>query len=91
MVRSDGTVVERLSAAKILNISFDEKETRVWDRQKTWRTPRTTIASFRTSPLYHRAANALMKCSFPKTLRIANYSDASESRVLDTAGFALPA
>jgi hypothetical protein len=39
MVRPDGTVVVRLPAAKILNVSIDEKETRVWDRQKTWWTP----------------------------------------------------
>lgn len=39
MVRSDGTVVVRLPEAKILNVSIDEKETKVWDRQKTWWTP----------------------------------------------------
>jgi hypothetical protein len=38
-VRSDGTVVLRLPAAKILNVSVDEKETKVWDRTKTWWTP----------------------------------------------------
>jgi hypothetical protein len=38
-VRPDGTVVVRLPAAKILNVSIDEKETKVWDRQKTWWTP----------------------------------------------------
>ena len=39
VVRPDGTVVVRLPAAKILNVSIDEKETKVWDRQKTWWTP----------------------------------------------------
>jgi Protein of unknown function (DUF4230) len=38
-VRPDGTVVVRLPAAKILNVSIDEKETKVWDRYKTWWTP----------------------------------------------------
>jgi hypothetical protein len=38
-VRRDGTVVVRLPAAKILSVSIDEKETKVWDRQKTWWTP----------------------------------------------------
>ncbi len=38
-VRSDGTVVVRLPTPKIFNVSIDEKETRVWDRQKTWWTP----------------------------------------------------
>lgn len=38
-IRSDGTVVLRLPAAKILNVSIDEKETKVWDRSKTWWTP----------------------------------------------------
>jgi hypothetical protein len=37
--RADGTLVIRLPAATILNVSIDEKETRVWDRQKTWWTP----------------------------------------------------
>ena len=35
-VRPDGAVVLRLPPAKILNVSIDEKETKVWDRQKTW-------------------------------------------------------
>lgn len=39
MVRSDGMVIVQLPAAKILNVSIDEKETKVWDRQKTWWTP----------------------------------------------------
>ena len=38
-VRSDGTVVLKLPPAKILNVSVDEKETKVWDRSKTWWTP----------------------------------------------------
>jgi hypothetical protein len=38
-VRPDGTVVVRLPSAKILNVSIDEKETKVWDRHKTWWTP----------------------------------------------------
>ncbi len=38
-VHRDGTVVVRLPAAKILNVTIDEKETKVWDRQKTWWTP----------------------------------------------------
>jgi hypothetical protein len=38
-VRPDGTVVVRLPEAKILNVSIDEKETKVWDRYKTWWTP----------------------------------------------------
>ena len=38
-VNKDGTVVVRLPAAKILNVSIDEKETKVWDRRKTWWTP----------------------------------------------------
>ena len=39
LVLSDGTVVVRLPAAKILNVAIDEKQTTVWDRQKTWWTP----------------------------------------------------
>ena len=38
-LRSDGTVVLKLPPAKILNVSVDEKETKVWDRSKTWWTP----------------------------------------------------
>ncbi len=38
-VRSDGTVVLRLPPPQILNVSIDEKETKVWDRAKTWWTP----------------------------------------------------
>src|SRR5579862_89450 len=39
VVRPDGAVVLQLPAAKILNVSIDEKETKVWDRYKTWWTP----------------------------------------------------
>ncbi len=35
----DRIVVLRLPPAKILNVSVDEKETKVWDRQKTWWAP----------------------------------------------------
>ena len=38
-VRADRTVVVRLPEAKILNVSIDEKATKVWDRYKTWWTP----------------------------------------------------
>ena len=38
-LRSDGAVVLRLPAAQILNVAVDEKQTKVWDRQKTWWTP----------------------------------------------------
>ncbi len=38
-VRVDGTVVVRLPAAKVLNVTVDEGETKVWDRTKTWWTP----------------------------------------------------
>lgn len=37
--RSDGSFTIRLPQAKILNVSIDEKQTRVWDREKTWWTP----------------------------------------------------
>jgi hypothetical protein len=37
--RSDGTVVLRLPPAQVLGVAVDEKETKVWDRQKTWWTP----------------------------------------------------
>jgi hypothetical protein len=33
------TVTVRLPPAQILNASIDEKQTRVWDRSKTWWTP----------------------------------------------------
>lgn len=37
--RTDGTLVIRMPPAKILNVAVDEKETKVWDRVKTWWTP----------------------------------------------------
>ena len=37
--RGDGALVVRLPPAKLLNVSVDEKETKVWDREKTWWTP----------------------------------------------------
>lgn len=37
--RDDGSLVVRLPPAGILNVAVDEKETKVWDRQKTWWTP----------------------------------------------------
>ena len=37
--RPDGALVVRLPEAKILNIAVDEKQTKVWDRTKTWWTP----------------------------------------------------
>jgi hypothetical protein len=38
-VRPDGAVVLRLPPPQILSVAIDEKETKVWDRQKTWWTP----------------------------------------------------
>lgn len=38
-VRKDGGVTVKLPPAKILNMDVDEKNTKVWDRQKTWWTP----------------------------------------------------
>jgi hypothetical protein len=38
-IRRDRAIVLRLPPAQILNISVDEKETKVWDRQKTWWAP----------------------------------------------------
>ena len=35
----DGTVTLRLPPARILNVAVDEKQTKVWDREKTWWTP----------------------------------------------------
>ncbi|HUS07975.1 MAG TPA: DUF4230 domain-containing protein [Bryobacteraceae bacterium] len=35
----DGTVEIGLPPARILGVAIDEKETRVWDRQKTWWAP----------------------------------------------------
>lgn len=37
--RADGTVAIRLPPAQILNAAIEEKQTRVWDRQKSWWTP----------------------------------------------------
>jgi hypothetical protein len=37
--RKDGSVSVTLPPPRILNVAIDEKETRVWDRQKTWWTP----------------------------------------------------
>jgi hypothetical protein len=37
--RGDGTLVLRLPPPKLLNVAVDEKETKVWDREKTWWTP----------------------------------------------------
>jgi hypothetical protein len=37
--RVDGTIVVRLPPAKLLNVVVDEKQTKVWDRRKTWWTP----------------------------------------------------
>jgi len=38
-VQRDGTVAMHLPEPKLLNVIIDEKETKVWDRQKTWWTP----------------------------------------------------
>lgn len=38
-VRRDGSVFVRLPPARILSVAVDEKDTKVWDRQKTWWTP----------------------------------------------------
>jgi hypothetical protein len=38
-IRGDGTIVLRLPPPRLLNVSVDEKETKVWDRRKTWWTP----------------------------------------------------
>jgi len=37
--RPDGALVVRLPPPKVLNVAVDEKETKVWDREKTWWTP----------------------------------------------------
>ena len=39
VIRRDGGVTVKLPAPKILNVYVDEKNTKVWDRQKTWWTP----------------------------------------------------
>jgi len=38
-IRPGREVLLHLPPAKILNVTVDEKETKVWDRQKTWWTP----------------------------------------------------
>jgi hypothetical protein len=38
-VRRDGTVVVRLPPPQVLNVAIDEKNTKVWDRSKTWWAP----------------------------------------------------
>ncbi len=38
-VTANNTVTARLPAAKVLHVYVDEKQTRVWDRSKTWWTP----------------------------------------------------
>jgi hypothetical protein len=38
-IRRDRSVKVRLPPARILSVSIDEKQTKVWDRQKTWWTP----------------------------------------------------
>ena len=43
--RPDGALVVRLPPPKILNVAVDEKETKVWDREKTWWTPWVPTAS----------------------------------------------
>lgn len=39
VVHRDGDVTVRLPPPQILQVAVDEKETKVWDRQKTWWTP----------------------------------------------------
>lgn len=39
IILKDDGIVMRLPAARILDVAVDEKETRVWDRQKTWWAP----------------------------------------------------
>jgi len=38
-VAANNTVIARLPQAKVLHVYVDEKQTRVWDRSKTWWTP----------------------------------------------------
>jgi hypothetical protein len=38
-VSADGVVTARLPQPKIMHVYVDEKQTRVWDRSKTWWTP----------------------------------------------------
>lgn len=37
--RADGVVVIRMPPSRILSLTIDEQETKVWDRSKTWWTP----------------------------------------------------
>lgn len=37
--RGEGAVVIKLPPPRVLNVAIDEKQTRVWDRDKTWWTP----------------------------------------------------
>lgn len=39
IVTRDGTLFLRLPRGRILNVIVDDKETKVWDRQKTWWAP----------------------------------------------------
>jgi hypothetical protein len=39
LIGGDGAVTLRTPAPKLLNVFVNEKETKVWDRQKTWWTP----------------------------------------------------
>jgi hypothetical protein len=39
VTQPDGSVRVKLPLPRILNVAIDEKETKVWDRQKTWWTP----------------------------------------------------
>jgi hypothetical protein len=38
-VSEDGVVTARLPQPKVMHVYVDEKQTRVWDRSKTWWTP----------------------------------------------------
>jgi hypothetical protein len=37
--KKDGSIAITLPVPKILSVAIDEKDTKVWDRQKTWWTP----------------------------------------------------
>jgi hypothetical protein len=39
VVGKDGSITVQLPPPTILDVSIDEKNTKVWDRQKTWWTP----------------------------------------------------
>lgn len=43
-ILKDGSVRMTLPRARILNVAIDEKETRVWDRQKSWWAPWTSYS-----------------------------------------------